>query len=271
MVNITINNHFGDKEPATLSLTNISDDITISSICILIENQFKCMKNDYNDERDPEEKFVLYLGHQELENVKQLSDYNSVGLRELAFYLYERQYLNVTVHLIKYISCCGLYFSPTFGKLFAKKLTLKVLDHENVLKLRNILLGYLDGYTNNKGEPLTVDTIRLVNNRYLMEDDLQPLKEVNDGKDLTLTLWMPVGYAVRPPVSLPTMGPDSATGIGHVATPDDTMAPEQGPVEAVPVVAEVEASPAPEETESSETPVNVPEGEAEKDVDSATA
>ncbi|GFE53181.1 ubiquitin, putative [Babesia ovis] len=210
MVNITINNHFGDKEPATLSLTNISDDITVSSICILVENQFKCMKPGYHDEREPEEKFVLYCGHQELQNSSQLSEYNSVGLHELTFYLYERRSINVTVHLIKYIQCCGIYFSPVWGKLFAKKLTFKILDHHNLLKLKIILLGYLDGYTTRQGEKLTPETVRLVHKRYLLEDDLQQIKDINGGNDLSLTLLMPLKYAVRPDTSLSGRKLDSA-------------------------------------------------------------
>ncbi|ORM42183.1 Translocation protein SEC62 [Babesia sp. Xinjiang] len=186
----------------TLSLTNISGDITVSSICILIDNQFKCLNTDYNDERDPGEKFVLFCGHKQLKNTSQLSEYNVVGLPELTFYLYERRSLNVTVHLITSVKCCGVYFSPVFGKLFARRVSFTVLDQETVLRVKELLLDLLEGYTNRQGKHLTLEEMHLVHQRLLLEDDLQQVKEVNDGNDLKLTLLMPLDYSVRPPSTL---------------------------------------------------------------------
>ncbi|GBE59061.1 ubiquitin, putative [Babesia ovata] len=198
MVNITINNQFGDSQPATLSLTNISDDITLSSICILIDNQFKCLKKDYNDERDPCEKFVLYSGNKALDNQCQLREYNPVGLPEITFYLYERSFLNITVKVVKHVECCGLFCSPLLSNIFAQKYSFTLLDQETVLELKHNVLGKLTSYVNSRGESLTLEDLRLVNKKMVIEDNLMVLKDLNNGKDASLLLLVPMGYRNNP-------------------------------------------------------------------------
>lgn len=101
MVQITVHNQFGDCEPPTLVLNNISEDLTVSSIKILIENHFKCVKDKYEDEREPNSKFVLFCGTKILEDTSFVKDYNTANLPELSFYLYEMKYLRVQIKVVK--------------------------------------------------------------------------------------------------------------------------------------------------------------------------
>ncbi|CDR96992.1 hypothetical protein, conserved [Babesia bigemina] len=241
MVNITVNNQFGDCQPATLSLTNISDDITLSSICILIDNQFKCLKNEYTDERDPCEKFVLYSGNKALDNQCQLREYNPVGLPEITFYLYERSYLTVTVRVVKHVECCGLFCSPLLSNIFAQKYSFKLLDQETVLELKHNVLQKLGSYVNNRGDCLTLEDLRLVNKKAVVEDNLMVLRDLNNGKDAALLLLVPMGYRSRPVVrAAPAPAP----------VEEEEVAKATQPAERTPTPRCVAPVPEPEETES---------------------
>ncbi|GIX60748.1 ubiquitin, putative [Babesia caballi] len=233
MVNITITNQFGDCQPPTLSLTNISDDITVSSIGILIENQFKCLKAEYDDQRDPAEKFVLYCGTKMLEGEHQVGDYNTAGLPELTFYLYERRFIKVSVKVVRYFMCCGVFFNPALNSLFARKLSIELLDQETVLKLKNTILEQMENYTNRSGEHLSLETLRLVNQRFLVEDNLQQLKDINEGKDLSLTLLVPCQYRARSKAS--SAGSGKAAGETEAEAEDDGSASSKS-VGDIPVV-----------------------------------
>ncbi|KAK1933177.1 hypothetical protein X943_002523 [Babesia divergens] len=197
MVQITVHNQFGDCEPPTLVLNNISEDLTVSSIKILIENHFKCVKDKYEDEREPNSKFVLFCGTKILEDASFVKDYNTANLPELSFYLYEMKYLRIQIKVVKYIKCCGVYFSPLVYKVFSRKVSFEMLDQESVLMLKNNILQKLEFYKNKQGAGLTLEQLRLLHKGYLLEDNLQLVKDINNGHPISLTLLIPIDFKNR--------------------------------------------------------------------------
>lgn len=163
MVNITINNQYGDCDPPRLPMNNISEDITIASIKILIDNQFKCLKPDFNDDGEAKDKYVLFCGSKLLEDESYIREYNASNLPELNFHLYSKNYLTINVKTIKCKSAslgpqfpsdvkfCGVFISPLFYKIFHRKLSFKLLDQETVLKLKNSIIQELHFYKNKQG------------------------------------------------------------------------------------------------------------------------
>lgn len=171
--------------------------MTIASIKILIDNQFRSMRPDFDDSKEPNDKYVLYCGTKVLEDEHFIRNYNAMNFPELTFHLYLKQYLDVKVKVMKYFNCCGIYCRPVIYELFARRLRFKMLDQEPLLKLKNVLLEELTFYRNKQGEPLTVDVMRIFKGGIALEDNLLLLKEINNDKDVSLVLLVPSTFKSR--------------------------------------------------------------------------